>query len=308
MHRAPRSQSGGDTSSATTTATTPMSSDPPAPDADTQRRRELGEFLRTRRERVQPAPGPRRRRAKGLLREEVAERAGVSVTWYTWLEQARPTNPSARVLEGLADALQLAAPERAHLFHLARPDLRTAARPAGALPASLLAVLHGLAPHPVYAIDGCWDVLAWNAPADALFGFSRFAPGERNLLRAMLLDDAWQRLFGLGEAQLSSVVAQFRASTVHADDRARRRALIAALEAESPLFARLWPEREVAAVNAKRKVIRHPVAGALGFHVANFRPDDAPPRVRFAIYTPADAASAARLQALLAPAARARKG
>lgn len=275
-----------------------MPSDTPAPDGDARRRRELGDFLRTRRERVPPAPSARRRRAKGLLREEVAERAGVSLTWYTWLEQARPTNPSARVLEGLAQALQLAPTERAHLFHLARPDLRPVqpVQPEhGGLPPSLLAMLHGLAPHPAYALDECWDVLAWNAPADALFGFGRMAPAERNILRCLLLDAAWQRLFPEGDALLPAVVAQFRAGSVHADDQQRRQALIDALQAESPRFAQLWPQREVAAPLARRKRISHPVLGALDFHYATFRPDDAPPRVRFTIYAPADADTAARL-------------
>jgi transcriptional regulator with XRE-family HTH domain len=161
-------------------------------------RRALARFLKAMRDRVSPADAgvavTSRRRAKGLLREEVAQAAGVSVTWYTWMEQARPTNPSLRVLDGLARALQLDAAEREQLIRLARPDLRPAPPASRGLSAPLTTLLHGLAPHPAYATNVRGDVIAWNAPAARLLG-DFAAPGCGNLLRRLFLDPAWRRLF-----------------------------------------------------------------------------------------------------------------
>src|SRR5262245_64430867 len=92
-------------------------------DGDELRRRELGTFLRSRRERIRPEEvglhSIRRRRTPGLRREEVAQLAGVGVTWYTWLEQGRDIRPSAQVLDAIARTLQFTAPEHSHLFTLA---------------------------------------------------------------------------------------------------------------------------------------------------------------------------------------------
>ena len=235
----------------------------------------------------------RRRRAKGLLREEVADLAGVSLTWYTWIEQARPTNPSRRVLDGLARALQLDAVERAHLFRLARPDLKPQAARVklGRLSAPLLEVLHGLAPHPAYAIDGLWNLLAWNEPAGVVFGFDDMKPGERNVLRAMLLYRPWRTLFANWETIVESVVAQFRAATPHLSDDPVYQAFVEQTRAASPLFDSLWDRGRVAGAQANQKILHHPQLGSLRFNYATLRPDGAAPDVRFSIYvgTPPDA-------------------
>src|SRR5260370_37156576 len=122
-------------------------------DSETQARQELAHFLKDRRTRISARdiglPVSARRRASGLLREEVAQLAGISVTWYTWMEQARPTNPSMAVLKRLARTLRLSTTERAHLINLARPDLGPAVPPERlVLTVPLADTLHGLAPHP----------------------------------------------------------------------------------------------------------------------------------------------------------------
>jgi transcriptional regulator with XRE-family HTH domain len=277
-------------------------------DLDQTRREELGRFLRDRRARVQPGavgiPVRRRRRTQGLLREEVAELAGVTVTWYTWLEQARPTNPSARTLEGLTQALCLDTVERSHLFRLARPDLNpNALRSADeALSPALLDLLNGLAPHPAYVIDARWDILAWNRPADIVFGgFAHLDASERNVLHRLLFDPCWQALFVDCESIVAGAVAQFRATTVTFGMAADVQRFVAQLSAKSERFKQLWESQNVAHSRPLRKTLRHEAAGLLAFDYGTLRPDGAPPGVRFTIYTPADATSAEGVRRLLAP-------
>ena len=276
-------------------------------DLDQTRREELSRFLRDRRARVQPSAVGisvrRRRRAQGLLREEVAELAGVSVTWYTWLEQARPTNPSARTLEGLTQALCLDAVERAHLFRLARPDLNPNAGASAdeTLSPALLGLLNGLAPHAAYVIDARWDILAWNQPAEIVFGgFAHLDAAERNVLHRLLFDPCWQALFVDCESIVAGAVAQFRATTARLSTNAGVNRLVAQLSAKSERFKQLWEAQNVAQSQALRKTLRHETAGVLAFDYATLRPDGTPPGIRFTIYTPADAQSAERMQALLA--------
>lgn len=274
-----------------------------------KRREELSRFLRDRRARVRPEavglPVGRRRRAPGLLREEVAQIAGVSSTWYTWLEQARATKPSARVLDGLAKALCLNPTERRHLYRLARPDLvpNAASTERETLPAPLHALLNGLMPHPAYVIDARWDVIAWNASAAIVFGgFEHLGPGERNILHRLLLDPDWRQLFVDWEAIVESSIAQFRAATVHLAADPGVTELVASLAKRSERFARLWRRQDVAHSRATQKKLRHRSGHVLTFNYATFSPDGADRDVRFTIYTPADRESSEALQAVLDPA------
>jgi transcriptional regulator with XRE-family HTH domain len=269
------------------------------------RREQLAHFLRAKRQSVRPQQlglaVRRLRRATGLLREEVAELAGVSLTWYTWMEQARPTNPSARVLDGLASALQLMPAERQHLFKLARPDLE-----ADGLAADAEAVwgsahgnfLHSLAPHPAYAIDVLWNVLEWNAPAGKVFGEFAAAGVERNVLYRLLFDAHWRALFVDWEKIIALAVAQFRASTAHIADQIRFGEFVATLSGRSALFAQLWSLQAVALPPACVKELRHPLVGALRFNYTTLRPEGLTGEARFTIYTPTDAQSAQGLRRL----------
>ena len=162
---------------------------------------ELAAFLKAKRAAVEPQkvglrPG-RRRRANGLLREEVAQRAGISPTWYTWLEQGREINPSTEVLEQLADALLLTKSERAHVLTLARPGAtsRASMRFSREVPAELLAWINGL-DQPAYVLNGRWDVLAWNEASVRLLGdFGALPAADRNILRMIFLWQQWRQLF-----------------------------------------------------------------------------------------------------------------
>src|SRR6187551_3809804 len=150
------------------------------------RRAELAAFLRSRRERITPAdlglPTGLRRRTPGLRREEVAQLAGVGVTWYTWLEQGRPIRASTQVLDAIARALRLDQAEREHLYRLADVPAVPSA-PAECLPAEIQAILDALVPVPAVVYNGRYDVLAWNATYHALFpGLTESPIGERNAL------------------------------------------------------------------------------------------------------------------------------
>ena len=156
------------------------------------RRAELAAFLRSRRERITPEqaglPPGSRRRTPGLRREEVAQLSGVGVTWYTWLEQGRRINASPQVLGAVARTLLLDQAEREHLFQLA--DLPDAAAAAGGATSGreqvlpeVQEILDTLSPMPASVLNERFDLLAWNAPYEALWpGVTGAAPGERNIL------------------------------------------------------------------------------------------------------------------------------
>jgi transcriptional regulator with XRE-family HTH domain len=229
-----------------------------------ERRKELGRFLRAMRERVEPSRhGIRtgtRRRATGLLREEVALLAGISATWYTWLEQGREANPSVPVLNALAEVLKLLPVEREHLFKLAKPEWLAEAAPAGDTSAShprIAGLLAVLSPNPAYALNRAWDFIAWNDEAADLFGgFDPAEPAKRNLVIRLFLDQAWRTLFADWEVVARSAIAQFRAATVGYASAADIRAVLDPLKAMSPDFARQWAEMRVeeAPIWSKRMV------------------------------------------------------
>jgi transcriptional regulator with XRE-family HTH domain len=263
------SQSSADAGSATTT----FGGDP-----DAERRSELAQFLKARRAAVSPQsiglhPG-RRRRASGLLREEVAQRAGISPTWYTWLEQGREINPSAEVLGQLADALLLSATERAHLVTLAKPvaTARASQRFSREVSAELATWIDGL-DQPAYALNGCWDVLVWNEPTRRLLGdFGSLASTDRNILRMIFLWQPWRTLFVEWECLAASAVAQFRAETARHTGAPELVALTSTLARQSALFARLWRERQLDVPQLRAKRLRHAELGILDLTYAPLRP------------------------------------
>src|ERR1700761_8486940 len=162
------------------------------------RRTELAAFLRSRRERISPEdvglpPGARRRTA-GLRREELAQLAGVGVTWYTWLEQGRPINASVQVLDAIARTLRLDAVERGHLFRLAEVPGATGTSPADCpecpLPPQVQAILDAI-PLPASVLTERFDLIAWNQIYAALFPRLVLQPAaERNTLLSCLAGPA----------------------------------------------------------------------------------------------------------------------
>ncbi|VVE65886.1 transcriptional regulator [Pandoraea anapnoica] len=255
---------------------------------DARQRRALGDFLRAHRERLTPAavglPPMGRRRTPGLRREEVAQLCGLSSTWYTWIEQAREVSISAGALAAVASALRLSRAERAYLFDLA--GKRDPERGAAPLPhhatAQVQAAVAAVAA-PAYALDRCWDVLAWNAAAADIFrgwldvpGVSGGAgsaggAGTKNLLRYIFLDPGARTLIQDWESRARRVVAEFRAECSAYLDDTPVRALTDALQRESPVFAALWSQQDVVEREGGRRGFHHPSRGDIDFAQVTFR-------------------------------------
>ncbi|HCK4605718.1 TPA: helix-turn-helix domain-containing protein [Pseudomonas aeruginosa] len=217
-------------------------------------RKELADFLRSRRERLHPVdvglPSGGRRRTPGLRREEVAALAGVGLTWYTWLEQGRDISVSATFLGNLSRVLKLDAAERRYLYLLSQQ--RPPAEPGKTwcvVPQVVHRLMGDLALRPAYVINLRWDVLAWNQAADRVFHFSKHAPERRNLLWMLFADPATQALFSPWEDQALHLLSEFRRDFVRATQEPDICALIKDLEKVSPDFKAWWQEQTIHDLN-----------------------------------------------------------
>jgi transcriptional regulator with XRE-family HTH domain len=226
---------------------------------------ELARFLRERREELRPEaaglPGRdgTRRRTPGLRREEVAALAHVSVDYYVRLEQARGPRPSARVLDGLAVALRLGPPERAHLFRLAGVAPPPPAVPARRVRPYVVDLLHRMPLAGAVVTDAAYDVVAWNPLADALLGG---LAAEPNLARRRFLRGG-QRSGSGPEEFAHYAVARLRASADRYPGDPRLAGLLAELRTGSEEFTRIWDSNPVRAPGHRSKTLAHPEVGPL---------------------------------------------
>jgi len=261
----------------------------------------LGAFLKDRRARLDPKSfgfPAERRRTPGLRREEVAQRAHVSATWYTWLEQGRGGAPSADVLDRLARALTLNPVEREHLFLLAQqrpPQVRH--QPVGRVTPRLQRLLDTLEVSPAQVRTPTWDVVAWNrAAAAVLTDFGALPPEQRNILR-LIFTKARARLPNW-ESDARLVVAALRADAARAGAAKEIAALVEDLSRLSPDFARMWHDNDVASHGEGTKVLNHPIAGSLSLEYSSFAVDGQPD-LTMIIYNPATPEDAERVRTLL---------
>ena len=267
---------------------------------DEQRRGELAEFLRTRRAQLTPEraglPARRRRRTPGLRREDVAERAGVSTAWYTYLEQARPIHPSRSVVAALAGALCLTDIDRAYLFTLTgHPPPRTGTTPAPE--PDLLQALVDRIDAPAYCTDAATTVLAWNRLACEVFGdYAARPPQQRNLLRLLFTDPEFAQHLADRDEYAARVVRTFRSRSEAPLNDPAAIALIAELREHSPHFQRLWDSRELRRAGTDTLQAHHP-GGRLTFTMLTFQ-DLSPTGIRITTYLPADTDTARRLKAI----------
>jgi transcriptional regulator with XRE-family HTH domain len=235
------------------------------------RRRELAAFLRSRRERIGPEqvglPPTRRRRTPGLRREEVAQLAGVGVTWYTWLEQGRDINPSAQVLDAVARTLRLDTHERSHLFTLAGlPDtaIATIALECDALCPTAQLLLDQLEPFPACVVNARWDLLAFNRAYASIFdGLETMPIEDRNCLWLAFTDPSWRAAIVDWEEGVARLVAQYRAAMAEYIDAPAWKALVARLHRASPEFTAVWERRDVQGSHGPPKRMLHPALGLL---------------------------------------------
>lgn len=208
-------------------------------------RKELSAFLRKHRERLTPAdvglPTSRRRRTPGLRREEVAALAGVGVTWYTWLEQGREIGVSEDFLLRLAKVLKLDDAECCHLFLLVhqRPPPPEAYHWPSVSPL-VQKMMDELATRPAYVTNLRWDVVAWNAAADRLFGFSGKEPSVRNLLRMAFADPDLRRRLPAWRNEAPRLLEAFRYDLALAPRDPAMVSLVEDLKKLSPDFRRWW--------------------------------------------------------------------
>lgn len=244
----------------------PARPEPRHPDPDLVRRRELGAFLRTRRERITPQevglPDGGRRRTPGLRREEVAQLAGVGVTWYTWLEQARDINVSQQVLDAIARTLMLDPNERAHLFTLAGAPGVPADDDNLGLPPTVQPILDRLDPYPACVQNARYDLLAYNRTYNQLFMNLDVLPREeRNCLWLLFTDPRWREAVLDWEYAASRMVAQYRAAMASHVGEPAWKCLVKRLQNASPEFAELWERHDVAAPGSTVKRFFHPEVG-----------------------------------------------
>jgi len=268
------------------------------------RRAELAAFLRSRRERITPEdaglpPGLRRRTA-GLRREEVAQLSGVGVTWYTWLEQGRPINASAQVLDAVARTLRLDQAEREHLYRLADSSPAPPAPAADGLGVpEIQQILDGLTTLPATVLSERFDVLAWNAAFAALFPTVVAAPpADRNTLWLNFTHPDCCHPYLNRADQLGMMVAQLRASYGRHLGEPAWTGFVRRLQAASPEFARMWAEHEVASPASYLKIFRHPVHERLTM-TTNSLAVLAVPGTRMVVYTPADEPTRRALASLI---------
>jgi transcriptional regulator with XRE-family HTH domain len=262
----------------------------------------LGTYLKDRRAKLDPAAFGlplKRRRTPGLRREEVAQRAHVSATWYTWLEQGRGGAPSADVLDRIARALMLTDVEREHLFLIALgrpPEVRYQASE-GVTP-RLQRLLDALELSPAIVKTPTWDVVAWNrAAATVLTDYGALAPDERNILRLIFCDPRVRAAQYDWDSVARFVVAAFRADAARAGATAKVEALVDELSRLSAEFAAMWRDNDVRSYGEGVKRMRHPIAGPIAFEYSAFAVDGRPD-LGMVVYNPATPEDAQRIRAL----------
>jgi len=263
----------------------------------------LGTYLRDRRTRLDPASfgfGGGRRRTPGLRREEVAQRANISPTWYAWLEQGRGGAPSADVLNRIAKGLMLTEPEREHLFMLGLghpPEVRYKA--AEGVTPRLQRVLDAMDVSPAIVKTPLWDVVAWNRAAAALFtDYSKLAPNERNILRLIFADSRVRAAQEDWQSVARFVVGAFRADAARAGATAEIGQFVQELSRLSPEFEALWLSNDVNAYGEGLKRLHHEKLGLLELEFSAFAVDGRPD-LGMIVYNPVTCAEADRIRAYI---------
>ena len=258
--------------------------------------RQRAEFLRRCRERIDPAelglPQSRRKRTAGLRREDVAALSGVSVSWYTWLEQGRDMRVSDDVLERVGQALRLSEDERVYLFSLVQhraprtePDLEQEAPP------DIVRMIDALNV-PAVAMNLRWDVLAWNPLYSKFyFDYGALPPGQRNVFEQLLTRPPVHQMSTIEfENMARRLIARLRFDYTRHEGDPKFEALIRRLEQISPLFRRIWRVSEFTLRAYGSYRFTHPVHGDLAFEHSSCVPDGHP-EIRLVICMPENASA-----------------
>jgi transcriptional regulator with XRE-family HTH domain len=263
----------------------------------------LATYLKDRRAKLDPAAfgfSSERRRTPGLRREEVAQRANISPTWYTWLEQGRGGAPSADVLDRISRALMLTDVEREHLFllGLGRPPEVRYRKDEGVTP-RLQRVLDALESSPALIRTATWDVVAWNRAATVmLIDYGSLPPEQRNILRLIFLDPRARAAHYDWESVARLVVGGFRVDAARAGAAAEVEPLVDELCRLSPEFKAMWRDNDVRSFGEGVKHIGHPVLGRIAIEHSTFAVDGRPD-LSMVVYNPATPADADRIRSLM---------
>lgn len=242
-----------------------------------QRYKELGDFLKTRRAKILPSqvglPEGLRRRTPGLRREEVSFLSGVGLTWYTWLEQGRPIQISAQVLESLARTFMLDKEEAIHLYTLAKQ----------APPASLSIVNNTVTPmlqhvldnlefSPATILDSYWNIIAWNkAAAKIIFDYGKIDACKRNLIRIMFTNEEYKETIPNWNSVAQDMIARFRATYGKFTGDLWGENFVNELRSESTEFDSWWIMHNVKTDDEMFKNINHPILGSLKFEYTAYQ-------------------------------------
>ncbi|HVI54641.1 MAG TPA: helix-turn-helix transcriptional regulator [Luteibacter sp.] len=263
----------------------------------------LGNYLKDRRAKLDPAAfgmPTTRRRTPGLRREEVALRANVSATWYTWLEQGRGGAPSSEVLDRLATALALTAVEREHLFLLAQNRPPEVSYKAGeTITPQLQHLLDSLETSPAIVKTAQWDIIGWNAAAAAvLTEYGMLPPDQRNVLKLLFASDRARDKTRHWEDHARFAVAAFRADIARLGATDRVRGFVDELIALSPQFEAIWNDYDLQSYGEGRKQFAHPLVGEVTLDYSAFSVDGRP-ELGLIIFTPATTVDKERVATLV---------
>jgi transcriptional regulator with XRE-family HTH domain len=269
-------------------------------------RRELGAFLRSRRAQLPRAdlglPTVGRSRTGGLRREDVSYLSGVSVTWYTWLEQGRDIHPSREVLDAVARSLRLSRDEHVYVLSLAgyaAPAPRADDGPRTA-PASVRRLLDSLATSPAFTLTADWGIVGWNAAYEALFPpIAEVRAADRNLLELVFTHPYVRRLLPRWESDSSRFLAEFRAEAGPHLGEPAVTALVERLSAASVEFRAGWTSHDLSGFSSRERLFHAPEVGDLRLEHHRLVPSDHPD-LHLVVYTPVDdGETPQRLAALL---------
>ncbi|MCC8433448.1 helix-turn-helix transcriptional regulator [Brevibacillus sp. M2.1A] len=260
--------------------------------SDKDKRKELGLFLKSRRSRLSPeqfglSKGPRRK-VPGLRREELAQIAGIGLTWYTWLEQGKDIQVSTQVLDSLVTVMKLDTEERNHLFMLAHGQLpveQTTSFEAG-ITKIMQNFMNDFEMCPAYATDQRWDILMWNKAAQLVFGdFEKMNKKERNAVWRCFASTDYRKLMGDWESHAKRLLGQFRSTSTPFVGEDWFKELVGELMELSPEFREWWPRYDIQGTPIGTKQINHPTAGTMTMEHMTFRVYDAP-ELKLTIYRP----------------------
>ena len=276
--------------------------------SDPGRRKELGLFLRARRDQALRAdyglPPIGRSRERGLRREEVAFLSGVSVTWYTWLEQGRDISPSRQVLEALSRALHLSPTGLGYVLSLGGYASAAPAGPAAdTAPPHIRRLMDALDPNPSFALFPDWGVAGWNKAYAALYpNIATVPPADRNLLWLVFTDPYVRDLLPDWDTTSKRFLAEFRAETGQRLGDPDIQYQVERLKDASPEFRQGWDLSDILGFESRERLFHHPAVGVLQLEHHQVSPSDRPD-LHIVVYTPAPGSDAAvQMQSLMAAA------